>query len=136
MGRIQSAHVMLCLTSCQHTIVSDSGQEATSFFSKQQDKAVSMHTRGGMRSSISDRKKPHQGRKCYQLRLPAWNRIFFWESFKGINCSAIIHNSNSLREQIQKKKISDWLSDYPKLTQSQNISKESRQARICISLQI
>lgn len=59
-GGIQSAHAMLCRTSCQHT-VSGSRQEATSFFPKQQDKAVSMHTRGNMRSSTSNRKKATSG---------------------------------------------------------------------------
>lgn len=118
--RTHSARTALGLTSHQHA--SNGWFLAKgNFFLFQAARQGSEHAhRGSMRSSISNRNKQHQGGKWYQLRLQAGIHFFsLWESFKGINYSAIVKKiPMALASKLRMKKISDWLSDYSKFVRS------------------
>lgn len=100
----------------QHTI-SGSRQEAMSFFSKQQDKAVSVHTRGSMRASISNRNKQHQERKMVSTQASAWNKMFFSGNLSKA-LTILLHFKIPMASKLRMKKISDWLSDYSEFVRS------------------
>lgn len=97
-GRTGSVRVMLGRTSLPPWLTFGI-RRLTSFLSSYKMRKRGMHMGVGGEghgASTSNRRKQRQRRKTVQIHASSWQSVFFWESFKGGNCSTMSQNPNGL----------------------------------------